>query len=145
MAMLKFEYAFLPTVTQLSATQEQERRIRTALGLTRGPLPNVNTEWLQKYHGFLASRLEFPFRANYTEELSANRDPLVSSIEVFALVDPSEMTDIESTALLCRIMRDIQEEEVPLVDLEVVEDHPNFQLLEDYWYWIWNWRFDPRI
>jgi hypothetical protein len=34
---------------------------------------------------------------------------------------------------------------VSLVDLEVESDHPNAQLIEDYWYWSWNWRFDPRI
>jgi hypothetical protein len=145
MAMLKFEYEFLPAVTQPPAMQEQEGRVRTALGLTRGPLPKVKSEWLRKYHSFLSSKLIFPFYARYTEELSADRDPVVSSIEVFALVNPIEMSDIERTALICRVMRDVREEEIPLVDLEVEEDHPNFQLLEDYWYWIWNWRFDPRI
>jgi hypothetical protein len=145
MAMLKFEYEFLPAVTQLPATQEQEGRIRTALGLARGPLPKVKTEWLRKYCDYLSSRLIFPFRASYTEELSENREPVAASIEVFGLVDPIEMPNLESTALLCRAMRKVQEEEIPLVDLEVDEDHPNFQLLEDYWYWIWNWRFDPQI
>ena len=143
--MLKFEHEFLPAITQLPATQEQEGRIRRALGLTRGPLPKVNTEWLRKYHRYLSSKLIFPFRAKYTEELSPNRGAIAFLIEVFALIDPGEMPNLENTALLCRIMRDRQEEEVPLVDLEVAEDHPNFQLLEDYWYWIWNWRFDPRI
>jgi len=145
MVMLKFEYEFLPAVTQLPATQEQEGRIRTALGLTRGPLPKVKTEWLRNYHSYLSSKLIFPFYARYTEELSANRDPVVSSIEVFGLVNPIEILNIENTALLCSILRGVQEEEIPLVDLEVDEDHPNFRLLEDYWYWIWNWRFDPRI
>jgi hypothetical protein len=25
--------------------------------------------------------------------------------------------------------------EVPLIDAEVESDHPNCQLIEDYWYW----------
>ena len=29
---------------------------------------------------------------------------------------------------------------LPLVELEVSEDSPNYQLIEDYWYWFWNWR-----
>jgi hypothetical protein len=145
MNMLKPEYAFFPAITQLLATQDQEARIRAVLGLSRGPLPKVNAEWLRKYHRFLAAELTFPFQARYSEEISANREPFVSEVEVFALVHPDEMPEIERTALLCRVLRDVQEEEVPLVDLEVDEDHPNSQLLEDYWYWIWNWRFDPRI
>jgi hypothetical protein len=29
---------------------------------------------------------------------------------------------------------------LPLVELEVPQKSPNFQLTEDYWYWFWNWR-----
>jgi hypothetical protein len=24
--------------------------------------------------------------------------------------------------------------------LEIPQDGPNFQLIEDYWFWFWNWR-----
>jgi hypothetical protein len=29
---------------------------------------------------------------------------------------------------------------VPLIELEIPGDSPNFQLIEDYWHWFWNWR-----
>ena len=29
---------------------------------------------------------------------------------------------------------------LPLIELEVPDDSPNFQFVEDYWYWFWNWR-----
>jgi hypothetical protein len=29
---------------------------------------------------------------------------------------------------------------LPLIELEVPDDSPNFQFIEDYWYWFWNWR-----
>ena len=39
----------------------------------------------------------------------------------------------------------MQEIDVPLVDVELNENAPNYRLIEDYWYWFWNWRFDPQI
>lgn len=145
MNLLNFHYERLPAFSQVLATQDQEARIRKALGLNRGPLPKIKAEWLQRYHEYLSAELKFPFFARYVEETSPNREPVAHDAEVFALVHPSEMAELENTALLCRIMRNVCEEEVPLVDLEVDDAHPNFQLLEDYWYWIWNWRFDPGI
>jgi hypothetical protein len=142
--MLKFEYAFLPAVAHPPGEQDRESRIRAALGIDRGPLPKIKAEWLRQYRLHLSSKLLFPFFARYNEE-SAGRAPVVFYVEVFGLADPDETPDVENSGLLCRALKNVREEEVPLVDLEVDEDHPNFQLLEDYWYWIWNWRFDPRI
>jgi hypothetical protein len=145
MMMLNFEYEFLPTVTQLIETKDQEARIRSIFELSRGPLPKINAEWLRKYHRHLSSKLIFPFCARYNEETAEHVEPVQHAVEVFGLVDPNEVPNFEDTALLCRVIKGVREEEVPLVDLEVEENHPNFRLLEDYWYWIWNWRFDPRI
>ena len=29
---------------------------------------------------------------------------------------------------------------LPLIELEVPDDTPNCQFIEDYWFWFWNWR-----
>jgi hypothetical protein len=126
--------------------QSQEKRIKTALGLEKGPLPNVGIEWLRRYFKYLIANLAFPFDAQHTEEIGYYRQPVYSQVKVVALVDPDKNpAQDEYSGLICRILKAAQEIEVPLVDLEVEEDNSNFQLLEDYWYWIWNWRFDPRI
>lgn len=143
--MLKSASAYTSIFTQILAIEDQESRIRKALGLLRGPLPEIKAEWLSKYFRYLNDNLVFPFRARYTEELDPHQSPAIYSVEAFGLVDPTELRNLERTAILCRVLRNVKEEEVPLVDLEVDDGHPNFQLLEDYWYWIWNWRFDPKI
>jgi hypothetical protein len=143
--MLEFDYPFHDVIRQHFAVHEQESRLRFIFELERGPLPKINAQWLRKYHAHLSSKLLFPFHARYTEDSSGAAEPIVYPVEVFGLVSPEEIQDIEETGLLCRVLKDISEDEVPLVDLELAEDHPNFQLLEDYWYWIWNWRFDPGI
>ncbi|MGW8257271.1 MAG: calcium-binding protein [Thermoguttaceae bacterium] len=109
------------------------------------PLPKVEIEWLRKYFAFLTNKLAFPFPAHYTEENSIYQPPSYLSVEVIELIEPENKHKQTFFGLFCRARKADGEIEVPLVDLEVKDDNPNFQYLEDYWYWIWNWRFDPRI
>jgi hypothetical protein len=124
---------------------EQEHRIRTALGFDKGPIPNVGIEWLRKYYEYMTAHLSLPFAAQLPEESSIYRQPSYAQVTVVAITDPDKSTTQEYDGLMCKALKAEQELEVPLVDLEVDDQNPNFQLIEDYWYWIWNWRFDPRI
>jgi hypothetical protein len=126
------------------AANDQEKRIQAALGLARGPLPAVRGEWLSKYHRYLTTRLLLPFEAQHVEETGLYH-PVSSLVTVTTLVAPDESPEADGAGLICRAYKGTEECDVPLVDLEVEEQHPNYQLLEDYWYWIWNWRFDPQI
>jgi hypothetical protein len=123
---------------------DQERRIRAALGIVRGPLPKVRTEWLLRYYEHLAANLSFPFDAECVEGIPGCPQ-VASGITVVALLHPDGHANHEKFGLLCRAHRGTQETEVPLMDVELNESAPNFRLIEDYWYWFWNWRFDPQI
>jgi len=130
---------------QFHELHQQESRIRIALGLEKGPLPKVKFEWLQKYFEYLAAHLSFPFEAQHTEEIGFYQQPSYSQVKVVAILIPDSDPAREYSGLICKVVKAEQEIEVPLVDLEVDEQNPNFQLIEDFWYWIWNWRFDPQI
>jgi hypothetical protein len=123
---------------------DQEARIRSALGLECGPLPALGRVWLRKYYEYMASHLFLPFEARCAENTGSFREP-TDPATVLDILDPLRHPSEDDAGLVCRVRRGPQEEHVPLVDLEVDEDHPNYQLLEDYWYWVWNWRFDPQI
>jgi hypothetical protein len=131
-------------VTEHSNPKDQESRIRTALGLAHGPLPEVRSEWLHRYYEYLVANLSLPFDAECAEDISGYRQG-VSGITVVALLHPDEHAKHEEFGLLCRARRAAQEIEVPLADVELREDTQNYRLIEDYWYWFWNWRFDPQI
>ncbi len=118
----------------------RENRILAALALARGPLPKVERRWLHVYYEHLAARLSFPFTGQYTGEGSGLRPFPVS---VVALVDPEGGVEVEGIA--CVTHDGSLERNLPLVHIEVATEHPNYQLLDDYWYWFWNWRFDPQI
>ena len=127
-----------------SNRNDQESRIRAALGLGPGPLPEVRTEWLHRYYEYLAGSLSLPFDAEYAEDVLGHRQA-VSAITVVALVHPDEHVRHEARGLLCRARRGAEEIDVPLAEVELRAPTHNYRLLEDYWYWFWNWRFDPQI
>lgn len=131
-------------VREFLNANDQEGRILTALGLERGPLPEVKTEWLDRYHAYLTAHLSLPFEAEYAEDISGYRQ-LVSTITVVTLLHPDNHTGHEEFGLICRARRGEQEIELPLADVELTEVAANYRLIEDYWYWFWNWRFDPQI
>ena len=127
-----------------SNANDQEGRILAALGLARGPLPEVKTEWLDRYYEYLSAHLSLPFEAEYAEDISGYRQ-FVSAITVVALLHPDSHEGHAEFGLICRARRGKQEIELPLADVELTEIAANYRLTEDYWYWFWNWRFDPQI
>lgn len=131
-------------IRSYSKLNDQEGRILAALGLARGPLPEVKTEWLGRYYEYLAARLSLPFEAEYAEDIVGYRQ-VVSAVTIVALLHPDNHADHEEFGLICRAHRGQQELELPLADVELTDSATNFRLIEDYWYWFWNWRFDPQI
>jgi len=125
-------------------TNDQEERIRTALGVAWGPLPEVDSRCLHRYHEYLANHLQFPFDAEYAEDISGYRQ-LVTPITVLALAAPGERNRYEEFGIVCRARRGRQVIELPLADVELTDGSRNSRLIDDYWFWFWNWRFDPKI
>jgi hypothetical protein len=122
-----------------SAARHREDRIRAVFGLTSGrSLPHVKQATLLRYYEHLGSRLSIPFDAAYCAEDGRT----VREVTVVGLFSPTAPKSDHARGLLCLARSPNRTAEVPLVDLELEEDHPNFQLLEDYWYWVWNLRID---
>jgi hypothetical protein len=142
--LLMTEPPTAPTPIAPLEPEDQEGRIRAALGLARGPLPHVTSVWLERYHRELAHRLALPFTSRYAGDLKPLGQPAIP-VTVISLLHPDQLAHPEQTGLTCQALHGKEQIEIPLVDLEVADDSPNFQPIEDYWYWFWNWRFDPRI
>jgi hypothetical protein len=114
-----------------------EDRIRAILGVRNGAaLPQVNAATMLTYYRFLSSRLTLPCEARY----SSDADGTVSLVTVSGLVDPQTMPSDHRAGLCCVAQHGNKAEILPLVDVEVEPDSPNFQFLEDYWFWLWNGR-----
>ena len=58
---------------------------------------------------------------------------------IVGLLDPAK-DDCESLGIVGIARQGDQDIELSLDDLDVDQNDPNHQLIEDYWYWFWNWQ-----
>jgi hypothetical protein len=124
--------------TEPLTPERPEDRIRAALGANGVKLPEVGRDSLQAYYRYLSANLSFPFQAQYPQPVGLHEE-IIRSMTVVGLLDPTKNLDCESLGLLCKA-RHGKPQVVSLADLEVKEDDPNHEMIEDYWYWFWNWR-----
>ncbi len=116
----------------------QTDRIRHALGAAR-QIPKVTEETHARYYGYLLSHLTFPFAACYPRARNADEEEKFRC-NVLTLLDPVNDLGDGFHGIFAKTSQGEYEINLPLIELDVPQDSPNFQLIEDYWYWFWNWR-----
>ena len=129
----------LAVVTKFSSEDHQKQRILAALRIDGDRLPLVNEETLSKYFEYLSKNLSFPFTAHYPEPTTPLEE-VQYECTVLDLLDPSKHVSDEFDGIFCKTRKAGFEVNLPLAELEVSQDSPDFELIEDYWYWVWNWR-----
>lgn len=130
----------LKLVTELRPGDDQKQRILAALGLTDDPLPVVNDDTLHSYYEYLSESFSFPFTAHYPHPMNPCEEVLYKCT-VLGLLDPSKGLSDEIDGIFCKTQKAEFEANLPLVELKVSKDSPNFQMFEDYCHWFWTWRF----
>ena len=118
---------------------DQTERILAALGLTTGGLPKVDQDTLAWYYAYLSANLSLPLTAYYPQPMNA-QERTQFRCTVLELLDPTQHLGDEFDGIFCRIRKGKFEVNLPLIELHVPDDSPDFQLIEDYGYWFWNWR-----
>jgi hypothetical protein len=119
-------------------TTNQTQRLRAILGGTSGRLPRVRVETLRKFHEYLAEHLAFPFEGRLSDPIGPHRDTR-SPLTVIRLFDPvREYAPEEMYGLICKCQQNGARIELPLDRIDVEENRPQDQLLEDYRHWLWN-------
>jgi hypothetical protein len=118
---------------------DQKDRIVTALGPLGEHSPSVDERTLSRYCKYLSVRLLFPFTAHYPAPRSPLEEVQYRCI-VLEVLDPIKHIYDDFDGIFCKTHKGNYEINLPLIELEIPEDSPNFQFIEDYWYWFWNWR-----
>jgi hypothetical protein len=118
---------------------DQRDRIIEALWPLGEDMPSVDERTLSRYYTYLTARLSFPFTAYYPEP-TTTLEEVLHRCAVVELLDPVNDLCDEFGGIFCKTRTDKYEINLPLIELEIPQDSPNFQLIEDYWYWFWNWR-----
>lgn len=129
----------LKVVTESCPRHDQEDRIIEALGLFGEHVPSVDEETLSRYYTYLTARLSFPFTAYYPEP-SITLEEVRYRCTVLESLDPTKDIFDAFDGIFCKTRNGKFENNLPLIELEISQDSPNFQLIEDYWFWFWNWR-----
>lgn len=123
----------------LSPDADQTERIQAALGRTADGLPKVDEDSSARYYAYLSAHLSLPFAAYYPEPKNAEEEYEFRCI-VLELLDPRRHLGDVFDGIFCRIRKGNYELNLPLVELHVPHDSPDYQLIEDYWHWFCNWR-----
>ncbi|MGD0899309.1 MAG: calcium-binding protein [Thermoguttaceae bacterium] len=129
----------LKVVAESPPEPAQRDRILEALGALGEHLPSVDEETLSRYYKYLRTRLSFPFTAHYPEATTSLEERQFHCT-VLELLDPTNDICDEFDGILCKTRKGKYEINLPLTELQIPQDSPNFQLIEDYWFWFWNWR-----
>jgi hypothetical protein len=129
----------LTVVAELCREHDRRDRIIEALAPFGGHPPSVDEETLSRYYNYLSARMSFPFTAHYPEPRSSLEEVQYRCI-VLGLLDPSKDIYDDFDGIFCKTRKGKYEINLPLIELEIPQDSPNFQLIEDYWFWFWNWR-----
>lgn len=130
----------LTTAVKSSSMDRQEHRIMVALGIDNKHIRKVNNETLYIYYRYLSKNLLFPFLAYYPEPVNIH-DMKQNRCSVLELLDPNEYLGDEFDGIYCKTRKDKYEISLPLIELQVPQDSPNYQLIDDFWYWFWNWQY----
>lgn len=117
---------------------EDDKRVARIFGLPEqdGP-PDVTDDTLEIYYKYLKEHLRLPFEGEYSVETGFMQDTYYQ-IKVTGLADFEDCD--EDYGLLCEGREGRRRVVVPLAEIEVDDDDPNYQLIDDYQYWFWNFR-----
>jgi hypothetical protein len=120
----------------ITEVDEADMRIARLFGLPEDEEPpEVTEETLEVYYEHLRTRLRFPFDGEYTRETGPLQDTSYA-ITVTGLADVEDGD--EFYGLLCEGRQGRRRVVVPLAEIDVDSDTPNFQLIDDYRVWFWN-------
>ena len=119
--------------TRPLSMDDPDDRIRMIFGLTADDaLPKADEETQQYFLGYLKACLSFPFKAEYWPVTAIG--PLKSGwFTVLGFADPPLDQD---AGIVCEARSGEDEFQVALMGLQVNENDPDFQHVEDYTYWL---------
>jgi hypothetical protein len=114
---------------------DRTERIMAVLGRTYGGLPRVDEATLTRYYTYLSANLSRPFTAHYPQPTTPAEKAEFRGV-VLELLDPAQDIYDEFDGIYCKVRKGKYEINLPLIELEIPEDSPNFQLIADYCYWL---------
>jgi hypothetical protein len=120
-------------ITPPLSMDDQDDRIRSVFGLTSDdPLPEESDESELTYFNYLKANLAFPFAAQFHDPVKDRR----REVTVVGMCDSFSVD--EGFGVMCEVLDGGEKTEMPVSELEVQQDNPNYQMVDDYITWFVN-------
>jgi len=97
----------------------------------------MNNQNLEIIYDHLISNVSFPFYAEFAMPDPEKGGETITNIEVHNIIDPDTTEDIETYGLICEASDERGNFKVPISEIVIHQDDPNYHLIEDYCIWYW--------
>ena len=114
-------------------------RIAKVFDVGCNQIPRVDDATLTRYYTYLLENLLLPWEAYYPEP-ETPQEQIEFRCQVLELLDPSKYLGDMFDGIFCKVRKDCYEFNLPIIDLVLPRDPPNFQPIDDFRYWLWNGR-----
>ena len=100
--------------------------------------PKISGLTMEVMYDHLLKNVFFPFKAEYAMPTEDFRKNVIVDIDVTQLLHVDESPDLTDLGIICTANYNEQEIKVPLAEVVIKQEDPNFHLVEDYCIWFWN-------
>ena len=98
-------------------------------------LPHVTDTTLEMYFNYLKTNLVFPFEGTYHQEVGP-----FSMKEIHVKIAKLSKHYDDFCGLICEAKEGRKKLYIPMAELNVSQNNPNFNLVDDYTNWFWNYK-----
>jgi hypothetical protein len=112
-------------------------QICMALGSGRWGLPVVDAATVRHCYRYYSQNLSLPCVAWYPAPTDEDGGYPCTVTE---LIDPATGPGDKFHGIFCKVRKGKQERNLPLIELELSPDNPNYRLVERYRNCFWHWR-----
>ncbi|MDH4199631.1 MAG: hypothetical protein OEV66_04545 [Spirochaetia bacterium] len=99
--------------------------------------PEINGQNMEIIFDHLISAASFPFPAEFSMPDPEKGGETITDIMVENILDPDSTEAIDSYGLICDAHDEKGSFKVPLSEIVIKQDDPNYHLIEDYCIWYW--------
>jgi len=99
--------------------------------------PDMNHQNLEIIYDHLISTVSFPFYAEFAMPDPQKGGETITNIEVHNIIDPDITYEIDTYGLICEASDERGQFKVPLSEIVIQQEDPNYHLIEDYCIWYW--------
>jgi len=118
--------------------REARERMNPIFGLTaEDEWPDITGQALEIIFDHLISTVSFPFKAEFAMPDREKGGEEITLIEVHNIIDPDTTDDLQVYGLVCEASDERGHFKVPLSEIVIKQDDPNYHLIEDYCIWYW--------